>query len=285
MPLKNDNLDIDVPDTSILEDLVISLAAGRHMLVTGENWIHAMDMIQKHILRRSRFKLGRELVRFDLNDHVEDINALFTSISNKTGKIFLLSHVEQSESFQRRLHGLLTERWYGKDDNSMILVIIFGEDTTKLIRVLQDDIWIHEELAYSRIGSLKPISDRYIINLRKKADQVVMVREIITYIYDIVIFARTDRFVIGGIPTYTLKDFHLFLKVYSAMYDHPYIIPEMVKMVAYKLLTQRIRLLENPAEEPSVQYGSDIDLVRQVQKKVDAHTIIETIMAKIQPPV
>ncbi|QPG74659.1 hypothetical protein FOA43_001991 [Brettanomyces nanus] len=161
-------------------------------------------------------------------------------------------------------------------------------------RLLLNDIWLDQPHAPSKLQSdldvpalLETTLDvvEKIATLRSRAAKVSIIREIRTYIYDIVIFARNHRFVVGGIPTFVLEDFIQFVQVYATINGYDYVIPEMVKLAAYKLLPLRIKMLKDPYNEPSMFYGSDPELVKQIVDKMDTRIIVEDILNRVQPPV
>ncbi|GME77349.1 unnamed protein product [Ambrosiozyma monospora] len=91
--------------------------------------------------------------------------------------------------------------------------------------------------------------------------------------------------VTGGIPTFLIESMHSFLKVYAAINNYDYVIPEMVKVAAKKLLPLHINILSDPNDEPTLLYGSDVRLVGQVINKWNEELVVEDIVNNVQPPV
>lgn len=199
-------------------------------------------------------------------------------------KLLVLNSIQgTSKDFQRSLHLMirtsnvdLMGQNYSLDDMFTIVFV----NAKGVLKPLLNDIWFEHEDVHKETSELPSIPE-----IRQKVPEVVLSREVETYTKDVVIFTRTNRFIIGGVPTFIFKDFIQFSKTYAAVVGYDFVVPSMVQVAAYKLLPLHITLLTDPEDEPSVHYSGDPRLVKQILSKVDTFIVIEDVLRKVQPPV
>jgi len=296
-------------DLSTLEVILISIIAERHLSVVTDN-IKAVEAIIGDLIVQSwGFVKGEEFLVTVLNSKSEfdptDIFGLPRLTNDRNLKlkpriVVLEGLMDTSKKFQRDLDDYINEVASLWNRGNIFTIIVLGTNTvnSSLDEVLLDDIWVEhkdgDKLIETEMINLKnrvknDLQSRkftdLVIKTRENSQRVVQVREIGTYIYDIIIFVRTHRFVVDGLPTFVLGEFKQFLAIYATIHGYKYVIPEMVRQAAYLLLPIRIHMLKDPSQEPSIQYGSDLALVEQILDKVDIPIIIEEVMGKIQPPI
>lgn len=293
---------------NILEALLLSVIAGRHLSVVTNNVQATEESIESLFVDGWGFAKGDEFVIVTLNfKSIFDPTTIFGLPELASGdtmklepRILILEGLENtSKNFQRDLDDYINDVARLSNNDNIFMLIILGKTTlnSSIDEVLLDDIWI-EQTHECRIELHEVESDNLtdrnlqsaqfidlVMKARKDSQRVVLVREIKTYIYDIVIFVRTNRFVVGGLPTFVLGEFKQFVAIYAVLHGYEYVVPEMVRQAAYSLLPIRIHMLKDPQKEPSIQYGSDPALVSQILDKVDIPIIIDEVMGKIQPPI
>ncbi|GME67988.1 unnamed protein product [Ambrosiozyma monospora] len=275
--------------------------------------IHAL-----HLTATSSFDLVREFqvsrdLRHQHRQQQEELTSEMTRTTVSESVVFITGLENSTKEFQSKLQKFM----HVMDPTSFFLVVPiikrleendnlprFSTTFKGINKYLKDRFWFCQEHVsplvppnismalqnehFEDIGATPIVCDFNVSKLsflRSKAHQVELIRDIKSYIYDIVIFGRLHRMVSGGIPTFLIESMHLFLKVYAAVNNYDYVIPEMVKVAAKKLLPLHINILSDPNDEPTLLYGSDVRLVRQVINKWNEELVVEDIVNKVQPPV
>ncbi|ANZ76445.1 BA75_04213T0 [Komagataella pastoris] len=258
-----------------------ALIGRKHFLVSCDNISDTISELQK-ILKRFNLKVSV----CEITDATQwgDISTEF-SPATETDVIILPQLVKGSSKLQNCL--------YQNMINSKILILpislnIRGTEL-ELHERLKDIIWYR----YFH-SSLKPIpreapdllvDDKELNSLRNQLKTVQIVTDIRRYMLDIIVYTRTHRMVVGGLPTYVIDDFELFCKCQSLLRGYDYVIPIIVKLSALWLLPFKIKILNKVNLEPSLQWGSDYELVKEVCSRMsDANVIIEEVVANVGPP-
>lgn len=125
---------------------------------------------------------------------------------------------------------------------------------------------------------------RNLLDLSNSINKIVIVPEVSRYIYDIIVFARTHRAVDTGVPTSTIKEMELYSKGICVLFNRNFVIPSIVKLSARRLLPFKIRIISKD-NEPSLQWGSDPDIVDAFIRRVTPELVIEDVLSKVMPPV
>lgn len=60
--------------------------------------------------------------------------------------------------------------------------------------------------------------------------------------------------------------------------------PSLVALAAKKIYRHRIKIA-SPEKERSMQYGSDIEAVREILEELTAEFVIETVLGTVECPV
>lgn len=127
------------------------------------------------------------------------------------------------------------------------------------------------------------ISDKYLQTMRQRMKSLTIIADIKRYMQDIVVFLRTHRLVRKGIPTKAVKDFDLLVRTLCILHDYEYATPSIVAIAARKVFPLKIELC-HPEDEPTLNYGGDINIITNWLKKWDQSLIIEDVLNSVEPP-
>lgn len=127
------------------------------------------------------------------------------------------------------------------------------------------------------------ISESYLQMMRERMKALTIIADIKRYMQDIVVFLRTHRLVRRGIPTKAVKDFDLLVRALCTLHDYQYATPSIVAIAARKVFPLKIELC-HPEDEPTLNYGGDINIITNWLKKWDQSLIIEDVLNNVEPP-
>jgi hypothetical protein len=119
--------------------------------------------------------------------------------------------------------------------------------------------------------------------LQRRLMETTMVPEMHRYVYDIIIHLRAHRCVYRGIPTAIIPELHVLCKALSALFGRDFVIPTIVKLAVRKLIPLHLILMP-PEHEPTLIYGSDIELVKELMKRVTPEIVVEDVLRKVSVP-
>lgn len=119
--------------------------------------------------------------------------------------------------------------------------------------------------------------------LSSQTSQVVIIPEIKVYMQDIVVFLRTHRLVRKGVSPKAVKDFERLLRAFCVLYGKLYATPSLVALAARKIFPLKIELCD-PEDEPTVHYGSDINLLSKWVSRWDAEMVIDDVLNNVTAP-
>ncbi|KAL8729526.1 MAG: hypothetical protein Q9181_004971 [Wetmoreana brouardii] len=146
----------------------------------------------------------------------------------------------------------------------------------------------------------RTFSDADVQSLVDKSKKVIMTAGVRCYLQNIVTFLRQHRAVDGGITPRATKAFdtlakyiypraHLrataksFFRCLASLHGLDYVTPSLVAIAARKIYPHRIKLTV-PERDRSLQYGSDLAAVRAYLEGVTPESIIEDVLAAVEPP-
>lgn len=132
--------------------------------------------------------------------------------------------------------------------------------------------------------SVKPFKFTNLEEIKARVKNITITTEVITYIYDLIIEVRYSRFIKGGIPTYIISDLTDFIKFKAFTLKIGFVTPVLVKTCFKIMLPLRLHLIE-PSEDPSLLYGSNPILVRQLVNVIDVNDVIDIAIANVKPPI
>ncbi|CAN6665162.1 hypothetical protein TRVA0_036S01288 [Trichomonascus vanleenenianus] len=149
-------------------------------------------------------------------------------------------------------------------------------------------LWYHYELENETSTIPTPqknelISPDYLVWLRSQARKVTIVADVRRYMQDIVIFLRTHRLVRRGVSTKACRDFDLLVRCLCVLHNYEFATPTLVSIAARKIFPLKIEMCD-PYDEPTLQYGGDVQLIAKWMKQWDQELIIESVLEQVDPP-
>lgn len=163
----------------------------------------------------------------------------------------------------------------------------------QLFRYLQDAFWFKQphdpqanSISHLDLKNVESSAEmiRKFKTIGDSINSVVIVPEMKRYIYDIVIFIRTHRCVNTGLPGRCISELELLSKALCVLFNRGFVIPSIIKLASRKLLPLKIKMIK-PEHEPSLQWGSDPELVNELMKRMTPQLIVEDVLTKVSPPV
>ncbi|KAI1214596.1 uncharacterized protein F4807DRAFT_403928 [Annulohypoxylon truncatum] len=130
------------------------------------------------------------------------------------------------------------------------------------------------------------LADADIASLALLSRNVNMSVEVLRYLMNIVSFLRMHRAVApggGGVTPQATKHFEALAKSLAALHGLDYVTPSLVGLAAKKTYAHRVRIAA-PAEERSLQWGSELGAVEALLEGVDAEYVIEDVLGMVEAP-
>lgn len=124
---------------------------------------------------------------------------------------------------------------------------------------------------------------RTVSELTKAMYEVEIVPELMRYMQDIIIYARTHRFAACGLRPQASADFEVIVRTLCALRGHSIATPMTIKDAARLTLPVHLKLVA-AEDEPSLQYGGDPNLVKNWIKEWDAEVLIDFVLKQVPVP-
>lgn len=120
----------------------------------------------------------------------------------------------------------------------------------------------------------------------ERIGQVVIIPEIRVYMQDIIVFLRTHRLVQAGrgVSPKAVQDFERFLRILCVIENSDFATPSLVAKAARKVFPLKVEMCRSAEDEPTLNYGSDINLISKWIKKWDVELIIEDVLNIVPAP-
>lgn len=119
--------------------------------------------------------------------------------------------------------------------------------------------------------------------LRSATDSVRLTAEVAAYLHNIVVFMRLNRYVGGGASASATRHFRRVSKALAPLHGLTYVSPSLVALAARKVYPHRL-VLATPTTERSLQWGSDVEAVREMLKDVSVADAIEDVLSSVETP-
>ncbi|KAF2138766.1 uncharacterized protein K452DRAFT_255614 [Aplosporella prunicola CBS 121167] len=107
--------------------------------------------------------------------------------------------------------------------------------------------------------------------------------EVRAYLHNVVVFMRLHRGVAGGISALGTRHFLMLSKALAPLHGLDYVTPSLVALAARKIYPHRI-ILTTPENERSMQWGSDVEAVRQALEGVTVEDVIDEVLQQVEVP-
>jgi len=115
------------------------------------------------------------------------------------------------------------------------------------------------------------------------ADSVSLTAEIRAYIHNLPAFLRLHRAVAGGVSSNATRYLNHLCRVLAPLHELNYITPSLVQLAARKIYPHRI-VLTTAEGERSMQWGSEVEAVRDLLEGVTVGEVLEEVLAEVEVP-
>ncbi|KAI7196311.1 UPF0187-domain-containing protein [Hortaea werneckii] len=122
-----------------------------------------------------------------------------------------------------------------------------------------------EGFANSSVNSVFPAEE--VKQLRTMAEQVRLTGEIAEYLHNIVVFARINRYIKGGITAAATRHLRALAMALAPLHGISYVTPSLVALACRKVYPHRL-ILATAETERSLQWGSDPQALKNVLQVV-----------------
>jgi len=292
-------------DSNLYVAVMLGAITKRHILVSSSDpkitqselqlIIRRLWKLEMKVLRVGEgLKLGmKDIIHFfasAAND--QTINAIYIIIGIDKLSTPLQSVVLEIIKTKKVEFGDVTYR-VGELFTVVGVVNDFNQKEKQLFKYLQEVFWFKQP--HDPSEQLTRIDDkcnpkisndmiRRFKSLGEEINAVVIVPEMKRYIYDIVIFVRTHRCVSTGLRGNCIRELEVLSKALCVLFNKGFVIPSIIKLASRKLLPLEIKMIK-PEHEPSLQWGSDPELVKELMKRMSPHLVVEDVLKKVSPPV
>lgn len=107
--------------------------------------------------------------------------------------------------------------------------------------------------------------------------------EVLRYQMNVISFLRMHRAVGGGVGPVATKHFDQLVRCLATLHGLDYVTPSLVGLAAKKIYMHRIRIVE-PEQERSMQWGSDLEAIRELLEGVGPEDVIEDVLGLVTVP-
>ncbi|KAJ1329500.1 MoxR-like ATPase [Microdochium nivale] len=136
-----------------------------------------------------------------------------------------------------------------------------------------------------RRGDAAPLFSTHDVDaLAERARAVSVDIEVLRYQMNIVSFLRMHR-AAGGVSPLATQHLELLVRGLAALHELDYATPAIVGLAARKVYLHRVRVVSDPRDERSVQWGSQISAVAALLEGVEPEDVIEDVLGMVAPPV
>ncbi|KAK8209773.1 hypothetical protein IWZ01DRAFT_436247 [Phyllosticta capitalensis] len=137
--------------------------------------------------------------------------------------------------------------------------------------------------ALSHLMCAALICRQEISTLTKRIPHIRFSSEVRAYLQNIVVFMRLHRAVAGGVSPQATRHFELLVRALAPLHGLDFVTPSLVALAARKIYPHRI-VLTTPENERSLQWGSDIEAVRQMLDGVVVEDVIDDVLSQVEVP-
>ena len=104
------------------------------------------------------------------------------------------------------------------------------------------------------------------------------------YLHDIVVFLRMHRAVHGGVSPQATKDFENLVRCLASLHGIMFATSSLIEIAAPKVFRHRL-ILTAPEDDRSLQYGSDLEAVKDSLEGLTSDMIIREVLDAVEIPV
>ncbi|KAK4163545.1 hypothetical protein QBC43DRAFT_319277 [Cladorrhinum sp. PSN259] len=108
--------------------------------------------------------------------------------------------------------------------------------------------------------------------------------DVLRYQMNIVSFLRMHRAVMGGVSPQATKHFENLAKSLAPLHGLEYVTPSLIALAAKKAYLHRLRIVDKPEKERSVQWGSDVAAIEVLLEGIGPEDVIEDVLGMVAVP-
>lgn len=204
--------------------------------------------------------------------------------------LFIFANEDQSTDrvvhLPEDFHVFIVNRQHSKKSNDMLYYLkdyFFFQHSF----IPQDEIDLSSRI--HDLESLPPksvttlVTKKELDNCREKLAQIKIIPDLKVYMQNIVVFLRTHRVVRKGISPGAVKKFDLLLRILCVLDSSSFATPTLISLAARTLFPLKIELVA-VQDEPTLHYGSDINLLEKWLPKWDAEMVVEDVLNTVPSP-
>jgi MoxR-like ATPase len=123
-----------------------------------------------------------------------------------------------------------------------------------------------------------------ISRLGQLSQQVHVDVDITRYQMNIISFIRMHRAVLSGASPTATKHLDQLMRCLAPLHGLDFVTPALVRLAAKKVYLHRIRIT-SPANERSVQWGSQLEVVEDMLEGIGPEEVIDDVIELVTAPV
>lgn len=162
--------------------------------------------------------------------------------------------------------------------NSNLNLNFYLDKTLKKILLFNYTVEINDLLEVPTL-----LKNTQLSKIKSNMNNINIVTEVKTYIYDLIVEIRYSRFIESGIPTSIMKDLINFIKFKTLLLNMNYVTPLIVKNCVKVQLPLHLKLI-TANDDPSILYGTKPELTNQLLQVLNVDDIIDIAISNIIPP-
>ncbi|KAH3678563.1 hypothetical protein WICMUC_001372 [Wickerhamomyces mucosus] len=282
-------------DDNLYVALTLSLISKRHLLLESKDNTSSIKELQ--LIINNIWEIQPIIINFEQRTYEKD--ELFGLFLNEEdyflAPIYIINGIDGlPHSSQSLLLEFMKRKSISLNDkefrcNEIFTIIGLFSNQNNILSFLRNEFWFKQ--FHIPIEQPNPImTTKYSLNkvrhfakLNKDLNDITILPELKRYIYDIVIFVRNHRVVDTGLPTVYLAELELMSRALCVIFNREFVIPTIVKLSARKLIPLHLTLI-NYKDEPSLQWGGDIEIAKELMKRMTPEIVIEDVLRKVDPP-
>lgn len=138
-------------------------------------------------------------------------------------------------------------------------------------------------LSHQAHDDLPHVSHADIDHLRSSAAHVRLTADVSAYLHNVTVFLRLSRYVAGGVSALATSHLRSVAKALAPLHSLTYCPPSLVALAAKKVYPHRI-VVATAKNEPSLQWGSDAKVIREILHGFTAEAAIDDVLASVEAP-
>ncbi|KIW03744.1 uncharacterized protein PV09_05051 [Verruconis gallopava] len=136
----------------------------------------------------------------------------------------------------------------------------------------------------SGINPFLPFFQKYEIDeIAKLSSRVKLHPDVRAYMHNIVVFMRMHRAVASGVTPHATRSLYSLTSALASLHGLDFITPSLVALAVRKIYPHRLVIVK-PEDEMSLQWGSELDAVREYLDGITAEDVIDDVLGMVETP-